>query len=242
MRSGSARRRWPGVLAAGAVILVAVIVVARWPVTTSVGYNYEIWVKPLTLFEKTVAFLARDLEMRRIASEIGGPDGTPEERLLRMYDWVTRNIHPQPEGLPVVDDHVVNIFVRHYGAPDQRAEALAALATYSGMPATALGLGKLPGHFPVQLTVVDVGGRLVVFDVNHRFVFRTPAGELATLQDLIDTPSIVRSVGDGIVLEDAPYHEHFERLAAVTPSFRRMEQQQLWSRVKNEVIEQLTGR
>jgi hypothetical protein len=186
--------------------------------------------------------VGRDLEMHRIAAEIVGPDGTPEERVLRMYEWVRRNIHPVPDGLPVVDDHVLNIFVRHYGAPDQRAEALAALASYSGMPASAVGLGKRRGHFPVQLTVVKVGDRFAVFDVNNDIVFRTPAGELATLSDLVADMGIVRTAGEGLVIDDFPYHEHFEQLTADAPSFLRMESQQLWSRVKNEVVEQLVGR
>ncbi len=235
------RRRTLRLLAALAIV-VSLVVVARWPVTTAVGYDYVVTVKRLTLFEKVVAFVNRDLEMRRLTQEVVGAGGTPEQRLLRMYEWVIDNIHPVPPGLPVVDDHVLYILVRRYGAGDQRAEALAALASYDGMPATTLWLGKYPERRPIQLTVVRLSERLVVFDVNNRIVFRKPSGELATLEDLRADASIIRKAGAAVVVEGDPYHEHFLQLGEVTPRFARMEDQRFWPRLKNELIERLFGR
>ncbi len=232
------RSRWPGI---GAAVLAVVIlvVVASWPVTTAVGYNYRVWIKHLTLFEKAVWFVDRDLQMRRLTREIAGVDGTPEQRLMHMYEWVADNIHPVPRGFPVIDDHVSYIFVRHYGADDQRAEALAALASYDGMPATTIGLAKRPKMHGVQLTIVQLGERLVVFDVNHRIAFRTASGELASLDDLKRDPSIVRRAGANRLVDGVPYDEHFERLGQVTPKFLRMEEQRFWPRLKNEVLQRL---
>ncbi len=235
------RRRALRLLAVMAIV-AALVIVARWPVTTAVGIDYQVTVKRLTLFEKTVAFVNRDLEMRRLMREIAGAGGPPEQRLLRMYEWVTDNIHPVPPGLPVVDDHVLYIFVRRYGAIDQRAEALAALASYDGMPATTVALGKNPKRRLVQLTVVRLADRLVVFDVNNRIVFRKSSGELATLEDLRDDASIIRKAGAAVVVDGAPYHEHFLQLGEVAPSFLRMEDQRFWPRLKNELVERLFGR
>ena len=166
------RRRKLQLLAVLAIV-ASLVIIARWPVTTAVGIDYRVTVKQLTLFEKAAAFVSRDLEMRRLMREIVGTGGTQEQRLLRMYDWVSDNVHPIPPGLPVVDDHVLYIFVRRYGAIDQRAEALAALASYDSMPATTLALGKDPKRQLVQLTVVQLADRLVVFDVNNGITFRT---------------------------------------------------------------------
>ena len=88
-------------------IVIAVVVLASWPATTAVGYNYRVRTRHLTLFEKGVSFVSRDLEMRRIASEIVGSGGGEEQRVLRMYEWVRDNIHPAPPGFPIVDDHVL---------------------------------------------------------------------------------------------------------------------------------------
>lgn len=228
-------------LSGAAIVIIALVAVARWPVTTAVGSNYQVILKEITLLEKTVAFVDRDLQMRRLTGEIAGTSGTPEQRVLRMYAWVTDNIHPVPPGLPVIDDHIWNIFVRRYGEPDQRAEALAVLASYDGMPASALPLGKEPHTRPVQLTVVRLGDRILVFDVNMRIVFRKPSGELATLPDLQADPSLIQTNGTGLMVAGVPYEEHFVQLKAYDPTFVRMEKQRLLPRLRAEFLEYLSG-
>jgi hypothetical protein len=221
--------------------VAALILVARWPVTTSEGVDFHVSLKKLTLFEKAVAFVDRDLEMYRMTQEIAGKDGLPEERLLRMYRWITENIHAVPPGLPVVDNHVFYIFVRRYGTIDQRAEALAALASYDGMPASTIGLGKDPNRRPVQLTAVQLGKRIVLFDVNNRLVFRVASGELASLSDLQSNPAIVEQAAGQLTVDGSPYHEHFRSLRNVTPSFVRMEEQRFWPRMKHEIVKRFIG-
>lgn len=220
------------------------VTAARWPVTTRVGYNYHVTVKRWTLLEKTIAFMDRDLEMRRLTTEIAGADGdgAPEERLLRMYRWVTENIHSTPPGLPVVDDHVLYIFVRGYGEIDQRAEALAALASFDGMPGSTIPLGRDLGSRVVQLTIVRVADRLVVFDVNNRIVFRKSTGELATLNDLQNDPSLIQRNAAGVSVDGLPYVDHFQRFREFKPTFVRMEKQRFWQRLKDEVVDRLTSR
>src|SRR5437763_3377156 len=95
------RFRWP---VAAIAIAAALVGAARWPVTSAEGVNFHVTVKRITLFEKMVAFVDRDLQMHRLTAEIAGRDGTQEQRLLRMYDWVTENIQPVPAGLPVIDN------------------------------------------------------------------------------------------------------------------------------------------
>jgi hypothetical protein len=208
-------------------------------VTIAVGENHHVTVKPLTLFEKTVAFIDRDLAMRRLTGEVAGDGGTQEERLLRLYGWVVENIREVPPGLPVIDDHIWHIFVRRYGEIDQRAEALAALASYDGMPASRIPLGKYANRRAVQLTVVRTGDRLVVFDVNNRIVFRRSPTELATLGELQADPSLIERNGRGVVVEGSPYSEHFVRFKDYQASFVRMEKQRPLSRLKAELFQRL---
>lgn len=222
-------------LAVAIGIATAALVAACWPVSTFVGYNYQVTAKRLTLFEKAIAFIDRDLGMRRLTGEIAGVGGTSDQRLLRMFDWVVQNIHPLPEGLPIVDDHVFHIFVRRYGAIDQRAHALAALASYDGMPAAVVGLGRNPHRQFVQLTVVRLGGRFIALDVNNRVVFRKPSGELATLKDLIAQPSIIKTAGAEVMVDEVPYEQHFGRLGEIDLDFLYMEQQRIWPRLRNEL-------
>lgn len=238
----SARWRDASRLIVATAVLATLVTVACWPVTTAVGFNYRVTVHRLTLFEKAMSFVNRDLEMRRLTREVVGSEPDPERRLLRMFEWVTENIHSVPPGMPIIDDHVFHIFVRRYGAPDQRAEALAALASYDGIPASQVALGKDPKRQLVQLTAVKLNDRIVVLDTNNRIIFRTSSGALATVDDLIADPSIVRKAGEGIVVDGTPYHEHFRRLRDAVPNFLRMERQRFWPRLRDETVKLLTGR
>jgi hypothetical protein len=228
-------------LLGAAVAIAAVGTVSLWPVTTAVGSDHHVTLKRLTLFEKAVAFVDRELETRRLTAEIAGSDGTPEQRLLRMYEWVAANIHPVPPGLPLVDDHIWNIFVRRYGAIDQRAEALAVIASYDGMPAARVPLGKTSGRRAVQLTIVQLGERVVVFDVNNRIAFRKASGELATLNDLKTDFSLIERNGGDLIVDGSPYVENFREIRSYRPSFVRMEKQRLLPRLKDELLEHIVG-
>ena len=225
----------------GVLCVAALVTLAGWPVTTHVGYNHRVITTRLTLIEKTLAFVDRDLAMRRLTKEIAGADGTSDERLMRMYQWVAANIRDVPAGLPVVDDHVWNIFVRRYGTVDQRAEALALLASYDGMPASTVPLGKVPSREVVQLTVVNVSGRVVVLDVNNRIIFHNLSGNLATVAELQGDPALIRVNAAGITVDGVPYEEHFARFRTVTPNFGRMQKQQLIPRLRAELSERVTG-
>ena len=239
VKDRNSRAVWPRWLRRLVVIsaaLAALVIVARWPVTTRAGYNYKVSVRQWTLLEKAVAFVDRDFQLRRLSEQIAGTGGTQEQRLLRMYDWVTANLGFVPEGFPVIDDHVLNIFIRQYGTQDQRAEALAVLASYDGMPGSTIPLGKGPKRRPIQLTVVKLDTRLVLFDVNNNIVFRRPSGELATVKDVVADPAIVKAAGRGLIVDDAPYEEHFARLGDVEVTFARMEKQRFWPRLWNETL------
>jgi hypothetical protein len=136
---------------------------------------------------------------------------------------------------------VWHIFVRRYGEVDQRAEALAMLASDAGMPASTIPLGRVPNRRLVQLTVVNLEGRLVVFDVNNRIVFKKPSGELATLDELQADPALIRRNGAGVTVDGSPYDEFFVDFKSYRPSFVRMEKQRFLPRLKDEVIERLIG-
>lgn len=211
-----------------------VVVLGAWPVTTRYGVNYRWSTKRISLFEKTVNFISRDVQMRRIAGEVAEGASTGEQKALVIFGWVVRHVRPTPLGLPIVDDHVLNILIRGYGAPDQRAEAMAVLASYNGMPANAtpVRVPDVPGE--LQLTLVRVDGRIAVFDVSHELVFRNAAGQLADVDDMKD-PRLVTSTAHGILVEGVPYERYQPGLQALGPAFSRMERQKLWPRIKFEV-------
>jgi len=112
-------------------------------VTTRSDINYQVSTRRLTLFEKTVDFVSRDLQGRRMAREIAGDAADPETRLVEIFAWTVTHVQPTPQGFPIVDDHVLHTIIRGYGTPDQQAEVLALLANSSGYLSTGMHLQVL---------------------------------------------------------------------------------------------------
>ena len=214
---------------------LGVIVLGAWPVTTRYGVNYQWSIKRISLFEKTVNFISRDVQVRRLAAEVAGSASSEEQRVLAIFAWVVRNVRPTPEGFPIVDDHVLHILIRGYGAPDQRAEALAVLASYNGMPATAAPVSIPEGRVSLALTLVRVDRRIAVFDVTHELAFWNNAGVLADLDEIAREPALVTGVVGGISVSGVPYERYVDAIRGLRPVFDRMERQKLWPRIKFEV-------
>ena len=175
---------------AAAVLLIAAAV---WPVTTRFGVDYRWSSRRVTLFEKAVHFLSRDLQTRRLVAELTRGARSTDERLLRLFDWTVVHVRATPPGLPVVDDHPWHIIIRGYGASDQRAEAFALLASHAGFQAGAAPL-YVPGtEKRLLVTVVRDGGRTLVFDVNHGVAFRNGRGGLADVREVTANPALIPS-------------------------------------------------
>ena len=230
----SARIRLVCWMAGGAA--AAVLLVLSWPVTTRFGVNWEWSSKRLPMYEKAINFISRDLQTRRLASEVTGGASDDEAKLLRAFTWVTEHIRPTPEGFPIVDDHVWNILVRGYGSPDQQAEAFAVLASYAGFPATATCLQTAGMQGGACLTIVQFHGRQAVFDAPHRIVFRNEHGALASIEDLLRQPALITAAAKDHVPAHVPYEPHFVQLANVHLRFSRMENQKPWRRFANELL------
>ena len=211
---------------------VAVTVVAAWPVTTRYGVDYQVSTRRMTLFEKAVDFLSRDLQGRRIARDVVGDAADPEARLIRIFTWTIAHVQPAPSGFPVVDDHVLHIMIRGYGAPDQQAEVLALLASYSGFRATGMHLQAPSSRAGIDVTVVRLGRRMIICDVEHRLLFRDATGRLADVDALLNHSEWIAASAGALVVGGVPYARHLETLRNARISFSRMEAQRVWPRLR----------
>ena len=224
--------RWAWVAFA---VVAAAVGIGLWPVATRVGLNYQLSSKRIPLYEKVINFLSRDLQARRLAKEIVAGASTDEEKLLKIFSWVTEYVRPAPPGFPVVDDHILHTIIRGYGADDQRAEAFVVLTGYAGLRGSVVRL-EPPGHPNVFLYValVTSGAHTYLFDITNRVIFRDERGHLADLEALLRNLRLIAETAPGLVVEGIPYQHYFLGLRQAK-TWSRTDAQQLWPRLKQEL-------
>ncbi len=164
-------RRWR-IAAFVSGIAVVFVALAAAPLSTRQGINYQVAVRSIPAYAKTLGFLYRHFEYQRLAGEITRGKRSPQERVLAVFDWTTQNIHSVPEGFPVVDDHVLHIIIRGYGTDDQKADVFTTLSTYAGVPAFWQWT-KQPSGAVLVVSFARIGQEWVVFDVAKGIAFRS---------------------------------------------------------------------
>ncbi len=237
--SATSRRRFIKTIVMLAVVL-AMVGFAHWPTTMRYGVNYQPFSRQIPLYQKALDFISRDLQARQLTSEVMAGAVNQTDRALKAFDWVGRNIRPVPDGLPIVDDHVWNIIVRGYGADDQRLEVFTLLTSYGCCPATVVRLDGQGGN-SIDVAVAFVDGQPRVFDVLRGLMFRSKAGDLATVDELLRQPDLIAAVSHGLAPHGVPYERYLSDLADFRPVFARMERQRPWLRLKYEVGALLTA-
>jgi hypothetical protein len=154
---------------AALVIVAGLSALALWPASRHVGVNYVAHEERIPLALKVYDFVSRDLRTRRVLRAIvadrGMASASDDARVSALFDWVVAHVARQPTDRDVIDDHPIEINARGYGAPDQRAEAFALLASYLGYPAAHVILALPTEERAHHLTVGRVGTRLEAFEV-----------------------------------------------------------------------------
>lgn len=215
--------------------IVAVTIIAQWPVTTRWGVNYQTSSKRIPLYEKAINFLSRDLQTQRIAQEITAGASSQTDKLLRVFTWVTANVRATPEGFLVVDDHPLHILIRGYGAEDQRTEAFVLLAGYSGFRAASTKVRPPGAAKPIMLALVRLPPKTVVFDVINGVVFRDDQGELVDVQVLLQHPRLISLAAPGLRVHGVAYEQAVLELRHLNRTFSRTAAQRFWPRLVQEL-------
>lgn len=204
----SVKRRKRAALLVAAVVIGAAVTTAAWPARRLIGVDYVVTEHTLPLWIKAVDFVDRDLNLARTARAIVGGIEGDEARTFAVLRWTERTIHPQPDRLPIIDDHVWYVIVRGYGQADQHADVFTTLLVYAGLPAYWQLIGAKPRELPLSYVLVD--GRWRVFDVAHRLVFRNRAGALATPEEIAQDASLVRNAAEGRAADLDGYLAYFK--------------------------------
>lgn len=224
------RRAWRWVVG-----LLAVWVLAHWPVTTKQGVNFEVSTHRLPLYVKAFEFLDRDAQFAALSAEVLRGATDDEQRVSAAFAYVRRRVQPTPDGWPIVDDHVLNIAIRGYGQPDQQADVYTLLLSYGGVRAF-WAKARMPGDgVGVVLSYALVGGRWTVADVANGFLFRNRAGQLATAAD-VAADRLARPDGVAtLMIRDTPYADLLDQVRQPpVPTPLRTDLQKPWPRLWHE--------
>ena len=184
--------------------------------STRQGIDYVVSEHAIPRWVKMAEFLSRHYRYKKLTAEIVKDIKTPQEKAQAIFQWTRKNIKQEiPENWPIYDDHVLNIIIRGYGTDDQAADVFTFLCTYAGMP-SAMYLAfyqESPDH--IILALVQVGEKFLVFDLTQGNYFLNHESEIASLDDLISSPSLVSFAKNKPMVKDIRYEDYFRNLFRV---------------------------
>lgn len=175
-----------GFAAGCAVLVTAAILLAHLPVTSREGVDDTVKDHRIALWEKVARFLVRHAEFQRMVEEAASGEADPQRRVLRLMDWTRRQVRLQPSDLPLIDDHISHIVLRHYGNEGQMAEVCTALTTYTGNDGRWAWSNDPHKGARLALCFIKADEGWWVFDILHGAWFERPDGKIATVEDFRD--------------------------------------------------------
>jgi hypothetical protein len=198
----------------GAVVL-GVVVLAFIPATSLEGVDAAVTRHRISLLEKGGRFWLRHAEFQRLAEAAAGGETDPQRRVLKLLDWTGTMVRPMPPGVPVIDDHILHIVLRHYGNTTQMAEVFTALTTYIGNHGK-WEVSTPPGaQAQMALSFVESEDGWWVFDVEHGAWFETETGRIATVPDFRHPEQLRRRGQAPEELGGMPYVTYFQNVEEV---------------------------
>jgi len=185
---------------------------------------------------KTLDFFRRHRALARLTESLVEERDPPLERLLSLFQWTVDRIAPQPEGKPVLDDHILAIIERGYGIKEQSADVFTTLSVYAGFPAAMVLVGP-PGFQEITLSLVQVGEDYFLFDTERRNYFPGPDGRPASLRAFQKDPRLAQKAPYQPLIEGIKYSAYFEGLGEFSGFDRtlRGDLQIPWRRLLYEV-------
>jgi hypothetical protein len=218
-----------------AAVGVLLVTVANWPVRRLVGVNFVVSEVRLPLWAKAVDFIHRDANIDAVARAALAGAADDAAKAAAAFTWTRAHIRPQPESLPVLDDHIWHIIIRGYGKPDQRADVFTTLLAYADVPAYWQLIGEPPEERP--LSYVWIRDRWRVYDVDGGVVFRNRRGDHATPEELAADNELVRLAATQHGLDAERYAVYFKgfrppRSPEVSRADLQMPGRRLWHEMR----------
>ena len=219
----------------GLILVIGLVMNAE--VSIRQGINGHVRQVRMPLYIKIMEFTTRHYEYQRISREIMKGCNTDEEKVLAILRWTHENVKPVPQGMPIVDDHILNIIIRGYGAADQSQDVFTNLCSYAGFPAFFERIYTKDRRAYYVLSFVRLNGKWRVFDSYNENYFRTKNGDIASVEDVIADRSLIEhSDIAGKLYGNVSYKEFYYNLKPVTEiKTLRSDKQMPFKRVVFEV-------
>lgn len=166
------------------ILFAAAFFVLNIEVTTRQGIDYKVSTIKIPLYLKLLDFVDRHYNYRQLLTRIVRPNDNEQEKVVKIFSWVYANIRQQPDGLPVIDDHVWHIIVRGYGVADQFSDVFATLCNYAGSNAHYLYISSKDGLSKIIFVFVNIMGKWYIFDPYNGVYFTDKAGTLADVYSI----------------------------------------------------------
>lgn len=192
-----------------------VLCVMNIDVSTRQGVNYVVNERTIPLYIKTLNFFHRHFEYKRLTKDIIRGLKSDEKKVLAIYDWTVKNIKKVPSDMPIIDDHVLNIIIRGYGTSDQSADVFTTLCVYAGIPAAMSEISPKNSDSYIVISLVNLGGRDLVFDTYFGNYFINSKGQIASIRDIIETPSLVSQAKNQPIIKGVAYTKYYEGLKPI---------------------------
>lgn len=167
-----------------AILLFSGITVLNIPVSTSQGIDYKVTRLEIPLYLKVMNFFDRHYSMKWLSNHITSSSQTEEGKIFALFKWTHQTIRPQPKSLPVMDDHVWNVYVRRYGVSDNFHDLFTTLSNYSNTNGFFMGIHSEEAQDEINLSFIQLEKGWVIFDPFNGTYFTNKSGNWATLQDI----------------------------------------------------------
>ena len=204
------KKRYWVTLVIVSLLLISIIVLNK-TVTTSQGVNYKVSRLEIPLYLKISNFFDRHFSMKWLANHITTDSTDQNDRILSLFKWTYTNVNRQPESVPVMDDHVWNVYVRRYGVSDNFHDLFTTLNSYIGINAFFMGIHSEKAKDEINLSFIQLEKGWVVFDPFNGVYFTNKSGDWATVEDIKSQNWKVVNL-QGTELTDSYYKPFLEEL------------------------------
>ena len=234
----TSRRSFILMLGAFVLVLAGSCAVLTFPTTTRQGIDYRVTTHSIPLYVKAIDFLQRHYQYELLAGRICSGKSSDADCVSAIFEWTHENIPATPPGWPVVDNHTLTTIIRGHGKADQIADVFTTLSTYAGRSAFFTHVIDPDSGVDIVLSFACVGGEWVPFDVERHVSFRHETGRLASVQALVEDPSLVDVATKGLLHDDLRYSAFISKstlMPFVPPRWSHADLQRPWPRVGYEL-------